>query len=174
MYTEQRTSKQWVEEISQDSLKLHHWLERQYIGEELAARRLEELCNHPNLTDKQRPIIERIAKEERLHSEWIATLLPALPEVSYDKDRYWTKVDLKSLSLDELLAAGHHAEEMRLERIQAVVDSTLPDNIREVFAKILPMEKFHAKAFGSLASKEALAKTEANHRAGMLALNLVI
>ena len=169
-----RTSKEWVEEISQDSLKLHHWLERQFIGEELAARRLEELCTHPDITENQRPIIERIAKEERLHSEWIAKLLPSLPEVSYDEDRYWSKVNLSELSLDELLAAGHHAEEMRLERIQAVVDSTLPDNIREVFAKILPMEKFHAKAFGSLASEEALAKTEENHRAGMLALNLVI
>ena len=30
-----KTSKEWVEQISQDSLKLHHWLERQYIGEEL-------------------------------------------------------------------------------------------------------------------------------------------
>ena len=170
----QKTSKQWVEEVSKDPVKLQHWLERQYIGEELAARRLEELCTHPDLTDKQRPIITRIAEEERLHSKWIAKLLPSLPEVSYDEDRYWSEVKLSELSLDELLAAGHHAEEMRLERIQAVVDSTLPDNIREVFAKILPMEKFHAKAFGSLASEEALAKTEENHRAGMQALNLIM
>lgn len=169
-----RTSKEWVEEISQDSLKLHHWLERQYVGEELAARRLEELCTHPNLTENQRPIIERIAKEERLHSEWIATLLPALPEVSYDEDRYWSEVKLSELSLDELLAAGHHAEEMRLERIRAVVESDLPENIREVFAKILPMEKFHAKAFGSLASKKALENTKENHESGMKALNLTM
>jgi len=169
-----KTSKEWVEEISQDSLKLHYWLERQYIGEELAARRLEELCKHPDLTDKQRPVIKRIALEERLHSKWIAALLPSLPEVNYDEDRYWSKINLSELSLDELLAAGHHAEEMRLERIQAVVESNLPKNIREVFAKILPMEKFHSRAFGSLASEEALAKTEENHRAGMLALNLVI
>ena len=38
----QKTSKQWVEEVSKDPAKLQHWLERQYIGEELAARRLEE------------------------------------------------------------------------------------------------------------------------------------
>lgn len=170
----QKTSKQWVEEVSKDPVKLQHWLERQYIGEELAARRLQELCTHPDLTDKQRPIITRIAEEERLHSQWIAKLLPSLPEVSYDEDRYWSEVKLSELSLDELLAAGHHAEEMRLERIQAVVDSTLPNNIREVFAKILPMEKFHAKAFGSLASEDALAKTEANHIAGMQALNLIM
>lgn len=169
-----RTSKEWVEEISQDSLKLHHWLERQYIGEELAARRLEELCNHPDLTDKQRPIIERIAKEERLHSEWIAKLLPSLSEVNYDKYRYWSKVKLSKLSLDELLAAGHHAEEMRLERIRAVVESDLPENIREVFAKILPMEKFHAKAFGSLASKKALENTKENQKLCMKAINLTI
>ena len=50
----QKTSKQWVEEVSKDPTKLQHWLERQYIGEELAARRLEELCTHPDLTDKQR------------------------------------------------------------------------------------------------------------------------
>ena len=169
-----RTSKQWVEEVSKDPAKLQHWLERQYIGEELAARRLEELCTHPDLTDKQRPVIQRIAEEERLHSKWIAKLLPSLPEVSYDEDRYWSEIKLSELSLDELLAAGHHAEEMRLERIQAVVESNLPKNIREVFAKILPMEKFHSRAFESLASKEALQATEEKHLAGRLALNLEI
>ena len=63
---------------------------------------------------------------------------------------------------------------MRLERIQAVVESSLPNNIREVFAKILPMEKFHSRAFESLASKEALQATEEKHLAGRLALNLEI
>ena len=43
--TMQKTSKQWVEEVSKDPAKLQHWLERQYIGEELAARRLEEFFN---------------------------------------------------------------------------------------------------------------------------------
>ena len=38
----QKTSKQWVKEVSKDPSKLQHWLERQYIGEKLAARRLEE------------------------------------------------------------------------------------------------------------------------------------
>lgn len=169
-----KTSKQWVEEVSKDPVKLQHWLERQYVGEELAARRLEELCTHPEMTDKQLPIISRIAEEERLHSKWIAKLLPSLPEVSYDEDRYWSEVKLSELSSDELLAAGHHAEEMRLERIRAVVESDLPENIREVFAKILPMEKFHAKAFGSLASKKALENTKENHESGMKALNLTM
>ena len=62
---------------------------------------------------------------------------------------------------------------MRLERIRAISsDATAPADIRAVFAKILPQEEFHARAFRRMASEAALLQTEGQHKLAKMALGL--
>lgn len=60
---------------------------------------------------------------------------------------------------------------MGCDRIAA--DPTVPPDIRAAFARVLPQERFHARAFASLATSEALARTKDAHALGRLALGLV-
>ena len=70
-------------------------------------------------------------------------------------------------------AVGAHAERMRLERIEAIAgDAEAPADIRQVFARILPQERFHERAFRSLAGDDALRRTASAHALGREALGL--
>lgn len=62
---------------------------------------------------------------------------------------------------------------MRLERIRAIAsDETAPADIREVFAKILPQEEFHARAFKKMTTDDMYAATADSHELGRVALGL--
>jgi hypothetical protein len=117
-----------------------------------------------------------IAKQERLHASWVGALLAArgLPVTLDAKpDRYWRHVVPEVTDLETGAAIGAHAEQMRLERIAAIAnDEAAPADIRAVFARILPQEQFHARAFASLTTDEALAGTEQAHELGRVALGL--
>jgi acetyl esterase/lipase len=53
-------------------------------------------------------------------------------------------------------------------------DPDAPADIREVFARILPQEEFHERAFRAFASDEALTAALERHAAGAAALGLVV
>lgn len=167
-----RTSEEWVESVEASPEKMQQWLKRQYIGEMLAYQRIKALSENPEVSPAEATILRRIAGEEKLHADWVRGLLKDIPEVSYDGDRYWKEMNLSRLSLDELFAAGFHAETMRLSRIKAIVGSNLPEEIKEVFGKILPMEENHARYFDDLSSEGAKSKTAEYHASGMEALGL--
>ncbi|WP_438044486.1 hypothetical protein [Sorangium sp. So ce128] len=70
-------------------------------------------------------------------------------------------------------AVGAHSERMRLERIEVIAaDPAAPPDVRAVFERILPEERFHARAFAELAGAEALAATQGAHDLGRRALGL--
>lgn len=63
---------------------------------------------------------------------------------------------------------------MRLARIEAICeDEQAPADLRAVFLRILPEERFHERAFRELAGADALARTEGAHILGQRALGLV-
>lgn len=172
-----KTTKQWLETIKKSDDLLIRWLKRQYIGEALAADRIKKLVSIA--PEKHKEILTRISNDEFTHKEWITKLLTTrsipLPKVSYDEDRYWKKVLGNLEKYDDFLAAGFHAETMRLERIKALARDTEIDNdIRETFAQIEKDEEFHANAFSDLASNEAKEKTLEYHKNGMNSLGLTI
>lgn len=174
-----KTPKQWLDEVISDENKLVNWLKRQFIGEQLAAQRISELSKNPELLPKSRVIICKIAEDEAKHAAWIEDLLKMrkvdLPEISYDNDRYWKAVLPNAHSLDQLLAAGHHAEAMRLKRIELLAtDIRVPIDIRCVFRDIYKDEKFHAAAFEALASDDAIAEMKDHHEVGLEYLGLEI
>lgn len=176
-----KTVKEWVDKILSDSNELIHWLTRQYIGERLAAERLQTLVKtiEDTSTPEQKTILGKIAKDELTHSDWVATLLTnrgiELPQPTYEHDKYWKLALSEDFSSEEIFAAGAHAENMRLHRIRAIVaDTRFDEDIREVFSKILPDEEFHAKAFAFLAGKDAIESTRSNHELGLKALGLEI
>ena len=117
-----------------------------------------------------------IARQERDHARWIGDLLAARGlrvEVQTKADRYWREVMPGITDLATGAAVGAHAEQMRLERIEAIAaDATAPADIRAVFAAILPQERFHARAFAQLATPEAMARTAGAHALGRAALGL--
>ncbi|MBA2541509.1 MAG: hypothetical protein H0V17_17840, partial [Deltaproteobacteria bacterium] len=116
-------------------------------------------------------------RQERDHAGWIGELLAARGqrvEVQTKSDRYWRSVVPSITDLATGAAVGAHAERMRLERIEAIAaDAWAPPDIRAVFAKILPQERFHARAFASLATPEAMVRTANAHALGRAALGLV-
>lgn len=173
-----KTVTNWVNGIVTDKAKLAHWLSRQFVGEMLAAQRVQKLST--KVSGKLKPVIERIAKDEAVHAGWVKSLLVSrnlpIPEVTYDDDRYWKTV-FKGVneSIPNVLALGAHAEKMRLHRIKAIVgDTRFDEDIRAVFSKILPDEEFHAKAFSAAAGKNALERTRENHELGLKVLGLEI
>ncbi len=172
------TSIAWWERTKQDATRLAGWLYDQYRGEVTAASRIEALrdrfCTPGNRAHR---ILTTIARQERDHARWIGDLLAARGlrvEVQDKADRYWRSVLPGIADLATGAAVGAHAEEMRLERIEAIAsDPRAPDDIRRVFAAILPQERFHARAFAQLATPEAMARTANAHALGRAALGLV-
>lgn len=171
------TVEQWLAGVVASPIKLNSWLIRQYVGERLAADRLQAFAERIS-SPKHKAVLQKIAEDEALHAEWVGNLLSSrgieLPVCDYADDRYWAAQKLDTLTDDELFAAGYHAETMRLARIRAICESTLPDDIRDVFQKILPMEEFHAAAFAKFASPAAIESMRDKHGRGMEALGLVM
>jgi rubrerythrin len=171
-----KNTSQWLSEVKSSNKKLLHWLERQYIGEALAADRIEALSESQKGTGNEK-ILERIASDERKHSSWIASLLLArnipVPVPTYEGTRYWEPILSELNTFEKICGAGHHAEKMRLVRIKALAnDSEIDSDIREVFLKILPDEEMHSKAFGALSTVKDIEETKFFHERGLEVLGL--
>lgn len=172
-----KTTHEWIAEVKADPEKLIHWLKRQYVGEALAADRIQSLADQTDT--KAKKVLAKIASDEHRHTEWVAELLRnrgiELPELTYEGTRYWKPILENMHSFEEVAGVGHHAEAMRLVRIRALaVDQEIDADIREVFAKILPDEEFHAKAFEALSTPEAIETTRKLHEAGLELLGLEV
>lgn len=170
-------TQQWLDKVTSSKAELHHWLERQYIGELTAAKRIRKLADAA--PEKFKPVINRIADDEALHAFWVGELLVTrniqLPKIEHAEDRYWKPILSELDSFEKTAAAGHHAEGMRLIRIRALADSDLVDSdIRAVFAKILPDEVYHEKAFGAMTDKESIEFMRNKHESGLEMLGLEI
>jgi rubrerythrin len=172
-----RTSAQWWAAVKQDPVAFEGWLLDQYRGEVTAAGRIEALRDAfaPPGSRAWR-VLTVIAAQERDHARWVAELLRARgveARVEEVPSRYWEAVLGQVRDLETGAAVGAHAEEMRLERIIAIAsDEAAPADVRAVFERILPQERFHARAFRALASASALAATEGAHHLGRELLGL--
>jgi rubrerythrin len=176
-----KTSAEWWAEVKADPEKLLDWLHKQQIGEVMAAVRMQEFADTYGKQAKDPKwvkTVEEIARQEEEHGQWIAKLIRTRTSgVLHDilpSYRYWEKTLPGIESWASGCAVAAHAEAMRLERIRVIAgDPDAPEDIRDVFAKILPQEEFHEKAFRAFASDEALTKALENHQAGMNALGLI-
>lgn len=173
-----KTTKQWLDEVKAEPAKLRQWLERQYIGEYLAAERIAELA-HEKRSTRYGKLLESIALDELTHSKWVAELLTSrgieLPEATMEGTRYWEPILDNLHTFEEIAGAGHHAETMRLHRITALAnDEEIAQDIRDVFAKILPDEQFHAKAFAAMSTEDAIEATRELHNLGLEMLGLEV
>lgn len=172
------TSMEWWARTRGNAAQLHAWLYDQYRGEVTAAQRIEALRDRfAEPGSRAFRILTVIAQQERDHAGWVAGLLAArglAVEVPAKPDRYWPQVLPQIADLATGAAVGAHAERMRLERIAAIAgDPCAPVDIRAVFARILPQEQFHARAFAELSNPAALAGTEQAHALGRAVLGLV-
>lgn len=173
-----KTTAEWLDEIKSDKDKLNHWLKRQYVGEVNAARRIKALISVASPTFA--PLINSIANDESNHSEWIKVLLMKrglhIPDTSDGENKYWQPIlSSGAKTFEEIAAIGHHAETMRLVRIEALAfDSEIDDDIRMTFARILVDERGHAWAFEYMSTREAIEKMRPLHQEGMKTLGLVI
>ena len=170
-------TQQWLDKITSSKDELHHWLERQYIGEITAAKRIYKLANEA--PEKFRPVLTKIAIDEGSHACWVGQLLVSrgipLPEIEHPEDRYWKPILSELDTFEKTAAAGHHAEGMRLVRIRALAESdNVDEDIRNVFRKILPDEEFHEKAFGKMSNDTAIKYMQDKHEAGLDMLGLEI
>lgn len=171
-----KTTKDWLEEVTNNSDKFNRWLERQYVGEMLAADRIRSLAE---MESPFKYTLKVVADQELVHAKWIRGLLIkrkiALPEVTLDGTRYWEPILGELINLDELCAAGHHAEAMRLVRIRAIADcNEMPDDVRKIFKRIESDEAFHAEVFGLMSTEAAKTKTFDLHLKGLEMLGLTL
>lgn len=172
-------TKQWVDKILSNEGELIHWLKRQYIGEMGAAQRIRALAQFPDIPNRFKKVVEKIADDEDRHAEWVRDLLIArgieLPVLENMTERYWKPILEHAVDFDTMAAAGHHAEGMRLVRIRALAeDERVDSDIREVFRKILPDEEFHEKAFGAMSTQDAIQFMSDKHEKGLELLGLEI
>ncbi len=172
-----KTSEQWWRETKSDPDTLRAWLFDQYRGEATAVGRIEALRDRYAATaPRAHRILTVIAGQERKHAGWVAELLRARgiePRIEDKPTRYWSGPLAAIGDLQTGCAVGAHAEAMRLERIEAIAsDETAPADVREVFRRILPEERFHERAFRRLAGASALEATRGAHRKAREALGL--
>lgn len=171
-------SEAWWERTRIDPAALQAWLLDQYRGEVTAAgriRRLRDAFAAPG--SREHRVLSTIARQEERHAAWVAELLEArgLPaRVQEVEERYWPRVLQAIGDLRRGAAVGAHAEAMRLARIEAIArDEGAPADVRAVFRRILPEERFHERAFREMAGAEAMAAAAAAHEEGAKALGLV-
>jgi len=190
-FAELKTSDQWWTEVKANPEKLTKWLKKQYHGEITAHQRINkfietflpespELKASPQKTSFKQ-ILTIISDQELTHAQWVGELLQKRgieAKVLEDKqERYWNETipQVKDFATGAAVAA--RAEEMRLKRISAITNDTTLDksfeDIQQVFAKILPQEQFHAKAFAKMAGNEAMKSVIEAHKQGMVAIGLI-
>lgn len=173
-----KTTEQWLEHVLASKADLHHWLQRQYIGEVTAANRIHKLAQAAPY--KHFKTLSKIASDELSHAMWVLDLLEArqipIPKIESAEERYWKPILGEAEDdFDKTAAAGYHAEGMRLIRIRALAaDPRVDQDIRDVFARILPDEEFHERAFGAIASERAKAIMANKHQEGLDRLGLEV
>jgi hypothetical protein len=173
----QRTSQEWWTALKGNPEAFRSWLLDQYRGETTAAGRIESLRDrHASASPRAARVLSVIADQERQHAEWVGALLGArgiAVEVQDKPDRYWVRTLPAIADLATGCAIGAHAERMRLERIEAIASNPeAPEDVRRVFARILPQERFHERAFRYLAGPAALEATRTAHELGREVLGL--
>ena len=172
-----RTSEEWWKDTKASPEALVKWLKDQYHGEVTAAVRIRELILVYAQQEAWKETVEKIAGQEEDHAEWVAGLLKARgiePAILDKKERYWDNTIKQITDWDTGCAVAAHAEAMRLERIRAICnDPDAPEDIKEVFGKILVQEEFHEKAFRAFTTDDAMQRTLEGHLAGMNELGLV-
>lgn len=171
-----QTSSEWWQKTKSDPVVLNDWLVKQYRGEATAAKRIRAFADEYAADPDDRVILNRIATQEERHAAWVLTLLASRniePNVENAEERYWKETLPEVESFESGAAVGAHAEKMRLDRIRVIAeDIEGPSDIREVFARILPEEEFHERAFRQMAGPDAMSKTEASHERGLQLLGL--
>jgi hypothetical protein len=171
------TSAVWWQRTKINPSAFQAWLYDQYRGEVTAASRIEALRDAFTAPGRRAfVILTVIADQERKHASWVSDLLRARGldvHIEPVVERYWKCTVPEVVDLETGAAIGAHAEKMRLERIEAIAsDSEADADVRSVFRRILPEERFHERAFRSLASEGALARTAGTHELGRRALGL--
>lgn len=172
-----RTSQEWWNATRDNPEAFIKWLKDQYHGEITAAERMRSLILVHEAKSTWKDTVEEIASQEETHAEWVGGLLKARghdPQKLDKKERYWDQTLKQIIDWNTGCAVAAHAEKMRLERIRAICnDPQAPEDVKEVFAKILVQEEFHEKAFRSFTTDEAMARTLDGHLAGLNELGLV-
>lgn len=172
-----RDSRTWWRAVKADRARFAAWLLDQLRGESTAAVRIVALRDaFARPGTRAHRVLSAIAAQERRHAAWVAGLLRARglePALGEKRERYWRLTVPTIRDLETGCAVGAHAERMRLERIEAIVeDPEAPADVRGVFVRILPEERFHARAFAELAGPAALEATRGAHELGRRALGL--
>lgn len=178
MATVRTTSERWWQGIKQDPEAVKAWLMDQYHGEATAAERIIRFRDQYAVPGtREHRILTVIAGQEQSHGEWVGELLRVRggePVVLVKQERYWEKTLSGISDFSSGAAVAAHAEEMRLARIKVIVDDPeAPSDVRDVFRRILPQERFHARAFAQMAGSTALEAALARHEQGLEALSLI-
>lgn len=175
-----KTSQEWYNEVKKSETKLIKWLKDQYHGEVTAAERIRSLilCYYPDDKSKEkfREAINTIAEQEEQHAVWVGELLLTRgvnPTKLVKSERYWNNTVKQIKDWNTGCAVAAHAEKMRLDRIEVIVnDKDTAEDIRKVFKKILVQERMHERVFREASTDEAMQKTLEGHLAGLNELGL--
>jgi tRNA isopentenyl-2-thiomethyl-A-37 hydroxylase MiaE len=174
-----RTSREWWNAIKSDDQKLVAWLRRQWNSEWGANVLIDRLLgDRLDPTDRRHVTLAVIKAQEQVHGELIAGLIQArgvaLPwPDAPGSSRYWSIVLPACDSFVNAAAIAHHVEALSVERLSIIArDLDGPADVREVFARILRDERFHARAFEKMAGATAIEQMRPVHLAGTRALGL--
>jgi rubrerythrin len=173
------TSQQWWNEIKLDGDELAHWLRRQYIGEMAAVNLLSEVLLRfgAEATPNEWANVHKVMVQEAIHAKWMFELADrqgvVLEHNASAERKYWAEVLPNVHNFRDAMAAGFHAESMRLERIRVIAHETDPKykDFADTFARILPHEEWHEHVFNEMRQGRELTPY---HEKGLEALNLLM
>jgi len=172
------TTKEWWNGVRDNPEELERWLKRQYVGELAAVNLLSQLLIRfgSQINPEQWDTIHKIMSQEAVHGRWMKELMDVRgikPEENASAERrYWNEVLPAVDSFEKAVAAGFHAENMRLFRIREIAaDPQSPADIKETFTRILPHEEWHEEAFAAMMGTANITEF---HKKGLEALNLIL
>lgn len=173
------TTQEWWDQMKDDRAVRGQWLRRQYIGEMAAVNLLSEVLLRfgAEATFAEWENVHKVMVQEAIHAKWMRELCVfegVELELNASAERkYWAQVLPHVTNFREAMAAGFHAESMRLERIHTIAAETDPrfKTFAGVFSRILPHEEWHEKIFDEMRHGKELTRY---HEKGLEALNLLL
>ncbi len=173
------TTQAWWDEIKSDRAKLEAWMRRQYIGEMAAVNLLSEVLLRfgAEATLNEWENVHKVMVQEAIHAKWMRELCDregiTLERNASAERKYWAEVLPNVHNFREAMAAGFHAESMRLERIRTIANERDPQfsDFAATFTRILPHEEWHEHVFDQMRQGNDLTQY---HERGLEALSLLL
>lgn len=91
-------TQQWLDKVTSSKEELHHWLERQYIGEMTAALRIRALADSDKVDADIREVFRKILPDEEFHEKAFGAMSDD-ESIEFMREKHEAGLDLLGLEI---------------------------------------------------------------------------